>query len=73
MLKAYLSTQPFPFRASVIIKTNILAQKPCGRQLNTKVCGNESAIFLILSFFCQPKYLENGLSNHRGCSMKTSA
>ena len=36
----------------MISKTHISAQRPHGRQLNTKVCGSESAIFLILlSFF----------------------
>ena len=33
----------------MISKTHISAQKPHRRQLNTKVCGSESAIFLILS------------------------
>ena len=33
----------------VISKTHISAQKPRGRQPNAKVCGRESAIFLILS------------------------
>ena len=32
----------------VISKTHISGQKLHGRQLNAKVCGNESAIFLIL-------------------------
>ena len=36
----------------MISKTHISPQKPRGRQLNAKVCGSESAIFLILlSFF----------------------
>ena len=37
----------------MISKTHTSAQKPRGRQLNAKVCGSESAIFLILlsSFF----------------------
>ena len=34
----------------MISKTHISAEKPRGRQLNTKVCGSENAIFL-LSFF----------------------
>ena len=39
----------------MISKTRINAQKPCGRQLNAKVCGSENAIFLIpLSFLKQP-------------------
>ena len=33
----------------MISKTHISAQQPCGRQLNAKVCGCKSAIFLILS------------------------
>ena len=35
----------------MISKTHISAQKPRGRQLNAKVCGSESAIFRLLSFF----------------------
>ena len=35
----------------MISKTHISVQKLRGRQLNAKVCGSESAIFLILSFF----------------------
>jgi len=48
LLKAYLTTQ-HSFRASMISNTNILSQKPCGIQLNTKVCGSKKAIFHILS------------------------
>ena len=48
-LKAYLITQHSSFRASMISNTNILSQKPCGRQVNTKVCGSKKAIFRILS------------------------
>ena len=55
----------------MISKTHISAQKPRGRQLNTKVCGSENAIFL-LSFFLslfrplvKQRYLENGSSSHR--------
>ena len=33
----------------MISKTHVSAQKPGGRQLNTKVCSSESAIFVILS------------------------
>ena len=47
MLKASLSIQPSSFR-SFVIKTHILAQKLHRRQLNTKVCSSESAIFLVL-------------------------
>ena len=50
-LKAYLSVQASSLRAFVISKTHIVAQMLRGRQLNTKVCGNKSAIFVILSFF----------------------
>ena len=32
----------------LISKTSKIGQKPCGRQLNAKVCSSESAIFLIL-------------------------
>ena len=35
----------------MLSKTHRSAQKPRGRQLNTKVCGCKIAIFLILSFF----------------------
>ena len=48
-LKAYLSAQASSLSAFVISKTHVIAQKPRGRQLNGKVCGSESAIFLILS------------------------
>ena len=34
--------------AFVISKTHISGQKPRGRQLNKKVCGSKSAIFVIL-------------------------
>ena len=50
-LKAYLSAQAPSLNAFVICKTLIGDQKPRGRQLNAKVCGHESAIFRILSFF----------------------
>ena len=53
MLKAYLSTQPSCMNAFKISKTHVVAQKPRGRQLNEKVCGSESAIFHLLSFFVQ--------------------
>ena len=48
MINAYSSTQSSSLSAFVISKTFISAQKQCGRQLNAKVCGSESAIFLIL-------------------------
>ena len=65
MLKAYLSVQASSLSAFAISKTHISGQKPRGRQLNTKVCGHESAIFLILLYFFQQRYLANGLSTHR--------
>ena len=50
-LKAYLSAQASSLSAFVISKTHVSGQKLRGRQLNAKVCGSESAIFRILSFF----------------------
>ena len=50
-LKAYLSILASSLSAFVISKTHISGQKPRGRQPNAKVCGSESAIFRILSFF----------------------
>ena len=49
-LKAYLSVQASSLSAFVISKTHISGQKPHGRQLNKKVCGSKSAIFVIHSF-----------------------
>ena len=52
----------------MISKTHISSQKPRGRQLNAKVCGSESAIFLFLlssDHNVQQRYLENGSSTHR--------
>ena len=43
-IAVYSSLSPF-----MISKTHISAQEPRGRQLNAKVCGCKSAIFLILS------------------------
>ena len=54
-LKAYLSVQASSLSAFVISKTHTRGQKPSGRQLNAKVCGHESAIFRILSFFLRPR------------------
>ena len=51
MVKAYISTLPSSLSAFMIRKTHISAQKPRGRQLNTKVCSSKSAIFVILFFF----------------------
>ena len=39
----------------MISKTHISAQNPPRRQLNAKVCGSESAIFLILLSFFRPQ------------------
>ena len=55
----------------MISKTHISAQKPRGRQLNTKVCGSENGIFLLCSdHFVKQRYLENGSSSHRHFIMK---
>ena len=62
---SYLTTQPSSFRAPMISNTNIHSWKPCGRQ---KCAVAKRPFFL---FFLQRKYLENGLSTHYGCSMKT--
>jgi len=42
----------------MISKTHISAQKPRGRQLNTKVCGSESAIFLLSFFLCSDHFVK---------------
>jgi len=50
----------------MISKTHISAQKPRGRQLNTKVCSSENAIFLLsffLSFFVS-FFVQTTLSNN---------
>ena len=77
MPKAYLSAQASSLSAFMISKTHISGQKPHGRQLNAKVCGHESVIFRILSFFLscydhdvQQRYLANCLSTHRYFSTK---
>ena len=56
----------------MISMTHITAQKPHGRQLKVKVCGSESAIFLILLSFFLVKTTnfnndisKNGSSTHR--------
>ena len=62
----------------MISKTHISGQKPRGRQINTKVCVNKSAIFVILSFFLsfllrllfKQRYLTNCVSTHRHFSTK---
>jgi len=43
MLKAYLSSQPSSLSAFMISKTHIVAQKQCGRQLNTRACDSKSS------------------------------
>ena len=48
-LKAYLSIKASRLSAYVISKTRRVVQRPRGRQLNAKVCGDEG--FVILSFF----------------------
>ena len=68
--KAYLSAKASLLSAFMNSKTHIVALRPRGTHLNAKVCCNEGAIFVIFSLFHQPKYLENGLSAHRGCSTK---
>ena len=74
MLKAYLSAQGSPLSSFVISKTHISGQKPHGRQLNTKVCSHESAIFrILLSCYDHDvlqRYIENGLSTHRHFNTK---
>ena len=44
VLKAYLSAQPSSSSVLMISKARIIAQKPHGRQLNTKVCGSKGAM-----------------------------
>ena len=64
-LKAYLSTQASSLSAFVISKTHISGHKPYGRQLNKKVCGSKSAIFVILSsFFFLSFFVQTTLSNN---------
>ena len=69
MLKSYLSIQPFSFSGFMISKTYIVAQKPCWRQLNTKVYGGWSAKFLLIKIL-----FNNGnsqmVSTHLHSSMK---
>ena len=60
-LKASLRAHASSLSAFVISKTRISGQNPHGRQLNAKVCGSESGIFLILSCFnynVQQQYLK---------------
>ena len=58
----------------MLSKTHISGQKPCGRQLNAKVCSSESATLVILlscyDHYVQQRYLANGLSTHRHFSTK---
>ena len=67
----------------MISKTHISGQKPCGRQLNKKVCGSKSAIFVILSGFVQTTLSNNDNSKtvqaltlilaRNGCSSQRAA
>ena len=45
----------------IISKTQMIAQKQPGRQLNTKVCSSKPPFF---HFFLQQKYLKIGSSTH---------
>ena len=59
MLKVYLNAHSSSLSAFMIRKTRIVAQKPHARQLRKckKVCGSESANFVILlSFFLHYDY-----------------
>ena len=49
MTSPHLTAQPSSSTAFMINKTHVVTQKPRGRQLNTKVCGSESAIFYLTS------------------------
>ena len=52
----------------MISKSHISAQKPRRRQLNAKVCGSESDIFRLLSFF--PSFIvQITLSNNDNSKM----
>ena len=65
-LKPYLSAQASFLSGCVISKTHRSGQRPRGRQLNTKVRGNENAIFVILS----STKISREWRTHRGCSTK---
>ena len=69
MLKAYLSAQATSLSGFVISKTHIVQRE---RQLNTKVCGSKSAIFLIYLFrpLAKQRELENCSGTHLDFSMK---
>ena len=58
-LKAYLGARPSSLSAFMISKTHIVAQTPCGRQLNAKVCSSESVIFPILSILSYDHFMFN--------------
>ena len=51
-LNAYLTVQPSSLSAFMISKTHIVVQKPRRKQVNIKLCINESAILVILFFLC---------------------
>ena len=67
----------------MISKTHISGQKPRRRQLNKKVCGSKSAIFVILSFLVQTTLSNNDNSKtvqaltlilaRNGCSSQRAA
>ena len=44
--------------SAFVISETHKSQKPCRRQLNTKVCGIESAIFLCSDQFVKQRYLK---------------
>ena len=71
MLEAYLSAQASSLSAFVINKTHIVAQKPCRRHLNAKVCGSKGAIFGNLCSDHLPNNdNSNGSSTHLDFSTK---
>ena len=51
-LKAYLCAQASSFIGFVISKTHISDQKPCGRQLNEKVCCSKVPFFSFFFLSC---------------------
>ena len=58
MLETYLSAQHSSLNAFMITKPRV-SQKPCRRQLNTKVCSGKNAIFHY-SFFVQTTLFNSG-------------
>ena len=51
VLKAYLSSQPSSLSYFMISKAHVVTQKPCKRQLNTKVCGIAEVQFISFYLF----------------------